>query len=207
MQNDQRGLWPNCQCLEKVINLNCQGSCANYYNTFTVWCHYRSYHFEMWFCRPTAMLTKCVSHVKITLSFWHTDCLGGWVCVHSTPQEKNGISENEAEIGSLAGPGIQLAVICFARNQVLSDADRSQGFLGEEGGKGILAFCTRSVLTPFSIIVMGVFSLTVLFYLEFANHIVHWGTELLEIGRHVKGRKPLLCHLASSLALAILTST
>lgn len=129
-------------------------------------------------------------------------------CVHS-PQEKKGISENEAETGKGGGLALTSSCLRFALPEIMF----FQILIGLRvpwGGarRDILALRTRSVLTPFAVII-SFFLLDSIreFSIEFANLIICWGTELLEIVRRVKGRNPLLCRLANSLVLAIPTST
>lgn len=113
------------------------------------------------------------------------------------PPGKKGISENEAGTRQEGtGPDTQLSAICFAWSQFFEVS----GFPGGQARRGIVALCTRSVLTPFAVIIsfssldcIGEFSI------EFADHIICWDMEL----PHFKGRNPLLLHLANSLTLVI----
>lgn len=154
-------------------------------------------------------------------SFWDLS-----FCVQSPLQEKNGSfrewSRDREGRGLVLTPNwlqFFLPEIRFFQIPI--------GLGSPRGGarRGILAHCTRSVLIPFAVIIR--FVLLVVFVvdvvvvvssppspwqcygisIEFANHIICWGPELLETVRQIKRWNPILCCLGNSLALAIPAST
>lgn len=149
---------------------------------------------------PTAMLKMCLPCQDYSQFF--LVCRLFWVsslCPFSPG--KKGISENRAETGQEGtGPDTQLSAICFAWSQFFEVS----GFPGGQARRGILALCTRSVMTLFAIVI-SFSSLDCVgeFCIELADHITCWGMEQ----PHVKGRNPLLLHLVNSLTLVIPTST